>query len=131
MSSAIHAGNTSLVSGTTKVLVTTISVAIAAYAFYAMRVQTASLDERLKAVVDGLHYAEDPSILIHTTYVGIPAIDYGLRFLVTAFLPGVTGFHDPAAMVLSAYFLVSFFSLITVYTVEAGREGAKGHAIRL
>lgn len=122
-----------VVSGFTKVLTTATFLLIGVYATYEMRIRTAltGFDERMKLSVDSLRYPENPNILIHTTYTGITTLDYGLRFLVTAFLPGGTGFHDPAALVLSAYFLISFFTLLAIYNIEAGRSGAKGYAFSL
>lgn len=117
------------IAGFAKTTITATNIILSGWAFYEMRIKAAVLDPRMMVVVDTLHYPESPDILVHTSYTGNFYIDYGLRFLVTAFLPGASGFHDPAALVLSAYFLMSFFTLFTIYTVEAGKAGAKGSAI--
>jgi hypothetical protein len=71
-----------------------------------------------------------PDFPLRESYTGIPAFDLGLRFLVTAFLPGVAGW-DPEFRVQQIYFLVSFFSVIAIWSVEAGRERSKGRVTSL
>ncbi|KAK0104927.1 hypothetical protein ONS95_005190 [Cadophora gregata] len=60
--------------------------------------------------------------LLRTKYTGIASLDYGLGFLVAAFLPGASGW-DMNAYVQQIYFLVSFFSIISISSIEAGRKG--------
>lgn len=57
-------------------------------------------------------------------YTGIEGLDMGLQFLVVAFLPGVLDL-DLGVKLQQAYFLLSFFPIIAVLCVEAGRARNK------
>ncbi|PVH78698.1 hypothetical protein DL98DRAFT_421668 [Cadophora sp. DSE1049] len=59
---------------------------------------------------------------LRTKYTGIASLDYGLGFLVAAFLPGASGW-DLNAQVQQIYFFVSFFPIVSIWSVEAGRKG--------
>jgi hypothetical protein len=83
------------------------------------------------AVSDPLEAAVRSLTIPHTKhrlrdkYTGIRPLDFGLRFLVTAFLPGVAGW-DRGFQAQQIYFLVSFFPIIAIWSVEAGRERSSG-----
>ncbi len=74
-------------------------------------------------------FAEHPMPL-RTTYTGIAPLDQGFTFLVSAFMNGVAGW-DEAFFVFTIYFLVSFFAIITIWSLEACRERNKGALTRL
>lgn len=95
-------------------------------ATYEMRYTPASpgFSEHFVTIVDTKKYPERLELAIRSHYTGIANLDYGLRFLVAAFLPGAAGFVREF-QVLQAYFLVSFFPIISIYAVEAGRRGNK------
>lgn len=84
--------------------------------------------DRFAAVVDSATLPDGFGVSLRTKYTGVEAIDYPLRFLVTAFLPGIAGLVKEA-QIQQAYFLVSFFPMITIYTIEAGRNGASSKLI--
>ena len=108
-------------------LATAIFIALSALAAYEMRYTPAApgWSENFNKIVDAMHYPEKPDLTIRSQYTGITSLDYGLQFLVAAFLPGAAGFF-PEMQLLQAYFLLSFFAIISIYSVEAGRIGAKG-----
>lgn len=87
------------------------------------------LDKRLNVIVDALHYPERPDITIRTHYTGIAGLDYGLRFLVTVFLPSVAPFTEFQQVQLGN-FLFAFFPLVVIFSVEASRRGSCGAWIR-
>lgn len=100
---------------------------LSAIALYEMRIKPGSygFDTRFEAIVKARAFSEAPNLIIRENYTGISSIDYGLSFLVAAFLPGVAGFSREF-QVQQIYFLFSFFPLITIYNIEAGRNSLKG-----
>lgn len=84
----------------------------------------------LETAVTTLTFPGHPESPLRESYTGIPAFDLGLRFLVTAFLPGTAGW-DPEFKIQQIYFLVSFFSVIAIWSVEAGRERSRGRLMSL
>jgi hypothetical protein len=79
-----------------------------------------AISEPNEAVVNSLAFP-DNKYRLQKTYVGIAPLDFGLRFLVVAFLPGVAGW-DRGFQIQQMYFLVSFFPIIAIWSVEAGRK---------
>lgn len=79
-----------------------------------------AMSEPIEAVVKSLAFP-DNKYRLQETYVGIAPLDFGLRFLVVAFLPGVAGW-DRGFQIQQMYFLVSFFPIIAIWSVEAGRK---------
>ncbi|KAH9210150.1 hypothetical protein DL95DRAFT_393691 [Leptodontidium sp. 2 PMI_412] len=77
--------------------------------------------EPMTSVTTTLKFQDNDQTL-RTNYTGIASLDYGLSFLVAAFLPGAAGW-DTNSQVQQIYFLVSLFSIISVLSVEAGRKG--------
>lgn len=100
-------------------------------ALYEFRIHTAmyGLDKRLNVIVDSLQYPERSDIVIRTHYTGITALDYGLRFLVTVFLPAAAPFHEYQQVQLGN-FLLAFFPIVVILSVEASRRGSRGSWIR-
>lgn len=74
----------------------------------------------MEAVVTSLNFP-DNEYRLRENYTGIAPLDFGLRFLVAAFLPGVAGW-DKGFQIQQIYFLVSFFTIIAIWSVEAGRK---------
>jgi len=99
-------------------------IALSLLATYEMRITPSApgWGEKLVDIVGTKGFSERPELLLRSRYTGIASVDYGLQFLVAAFLPGAAGFVKDF-QVLQAYFLVSFFSIISIYSVEAGRRG--------
>ena len=108
-----------------RVAVTTF-VGLSILATYEMRFTPAApgWGQNFADIVDSMKFPEQPELAIQSRYTSITSLDYGLRFLVAAFLPGAAGFAKEF-QVLQAYFLVSFFPIIAIYSVEAGRRGNK------
>jgi len=79
-----------------------------------------AVSEPMEAVVNSLTFP-DNKYRLQEYYTGIAPLDFGLRFLVAAFLPGVAGW-DKGFQIQQIYFLVSFFSIIAIWSVEAGRK---------
>lgn len=101
-------------------------VALSTLAMNEMRIRPhfSSFPEKFEAVVNSLRYPDHAGVSIRGQYTGVASIDHGLQFLVAAFLPGAAGFKDEF-QILQVYFLFSFFALISLYSVEAGRRGNK------
>lgn len=86
------------------------------------------LSKPLEEVVNTLVFPGS-DVRLRTVYTGISTIDYGLRFLVAAFLPGAAGW-DKNSQIQQIYFLLSFFPIIALWSVEAGRTRNAGSLIR-
>ena len=101
-------------------------IGLSILATYEMRFTPSSpgWGEKFTDIVDSMRFPEQPELAIRSRYTSIPTLDYGLQFLVAAFLPGAAGFTKEF-QVLQAYFLISFFPIIAIYSVEAGRRGNK------
>lgn len=101
-------------------------VTLSALAAYEMRYTPSSpgFSEHFLTIVDTKAFPELPELVVRSHYTGIANVDYGLRFLVAAFLPGAAGFVKEF-QVLQAYFLISFFAIISIHAVEAGRRANK------
>ncbi|SMQ47075.1 unnamed protein product [Zymoseptoria tritici ST99CH_3D7] len=67
-------------------------------------------------------------VLARKVYTGIPLVDYFLKVLGTAFLPGSAGW-ERKLWLLHVEFLVSFGAVVGVLNVEAGRRGNQGRWI--
>lgn len=102
-------------------------VVLAAIAFYEMRIKPGfyGFDTKFEAIVKARVFPEAPNLIVRDIYTGVASIDYGLQFLVAAFLPGVAG-YSKEFQAQQRYFLFSFFPLITIYNIEAGRNSLRG-----
>jgi hypothetical protein len=107
---------TTITPSRTRTLLSIFFILCALVATYEMRISTTltGLGDKIQAEVDSATY-------LRTEYTGIPAVDYGLRYLVVSFLPGAAGWNK-GFQVQMFYFLVQFFGIIGVYSVEAGRR---------
>ena len=82
---------------------------------------TASVSSELMENVINSSTFPDNGFRLRERYTGIQSLDTGLRVLVAAFLPGVAGW-DRGVQIQQIYFLVSFFPIISIWSVEAGRK---------
>lgn len=87
-----------------------------------MRLGTASfaVQDPMEAAVHSLTFP-DRKQRLRDSYTGIVGLDFGLRYLVSAFLPGVAGW-DKGFQIQQIYFLISVFTIISIWSVEAGRK---------
>lgn len=67
------------------------------------------------------HRFIDRDIALRSDYTGIALVDQGIGTLIAAFMGGPAGW-DVGFQVQMAYFLVSFFSVISIWTVESVRK---------
>ena len=79
-----------------------------------------AVSEAVEVVVNSLKFP-DNNYRLRENYTGIAPLDSGLRFLVVAFLPGVAGW-DKGFQIQQIYFLFSFFPIISIWSIEAGRK---------
>ncbi|CZS91060.1 uncharacterized protein RCO7_01423 [Rhynchosporium graminicola] len=86
------------------------------------------INESMVSLATTLKYPESDQTL-RKTYTGIESLDYGMRHIVAAFLPGVAGW-DINTQVQQIYFLASFFPIISIWSVEAGRQGNASSFLR-
>ena len=91
-----------------------------------MRLSTtaSAVSAPLEGVVNSLTFSHT-KYRLREKYTGIEPLDLGLRYLVAAFLPGVAGW-DKGFQIQQIYFLVSFFPIIAIMSVEAGRKRSDG-----
>jgi hypothetical protein len=103
---------------------TLIFLSLSVFAFKEMHLSKPAVAVRqpIQAVVKSLVFP-DQEVELRETYTGIPALDLVFRNLVAAFLPGVAGW-DKSFQIQQIYFLFSFFPILTVLAVEAGRKKA-------
>ncbi|KAI7278161.1 hypothetical protein KC345_g6137 [Hortaea werneckii] len=101
-----------------------IFVLLAALAVREMRIGPvcSKVGEMFEPAVSANYIEAYDNIQLRKRYTGLEPIDYALRFLVVAFLPGATGVPDPGQKVQQAYFLLSFFPVAAIMSVEAGRR---------
>ncbi|KIV89230.1 hypothetical protein PV10_08814 [Exophiala mesophila] len=70
----------------------------------------------------------DRDVPLRSSWTGIASLDEGISTLVAAFIAGPTGW-DKGFQLHMFYFLVSFFPVIAIWTVESVRKGNKGALI--
>ena len=101
-------------------------IALAAWATRELRTGPVSnsMGELMEPAVNSKFIKEYGNLELRRTYTGIEGVDMGLQFLVVAFLPGVLDL-DLGAKLQQAYFLLSFFPIISILCVEAGRARNK------
>jgi hypothetical protein len=92
---------------------------------YFLRIDSASsiVPDAMQAVTEAGNwrgFGHDVPVRSH--YTGIRWFDFGLTFLVVAFTAGA-GALDTGFWIHQLYFLVSFFAVISIWTVEACRDG--------
>lgn len=112
--------------GPTGVLFTLLFLFLSLLATYSMRLSlpVTAVSLPLETAVRTLRFPST-NFPLRERYTGILPLDFGLRFLVTAFLPGVGGW-DPKFQIQQLYFLLSFWPVIAIWSIEAGRRGGKG-----
>ncbi|KAI7208543.1 hypothetical protein KC333_g9100 [Hortaea werneckii] len=111
-------------SSTSRYAFASIFVLLAALAVREMRIGPvcSKVGEMFEPAVSANYIQAYDNIKLRKRYTGIEPVDYGLRFLVVAFLPGATGVPDPGQKLQQAYFLLSFFPVVAIMSVEAGRR---------
>ncbi|KAI7717532.1 hypothetical protein KC353_g4500 [Hortaea werneckii] len=116
--------NRSTGNSTSRYAFASIFVLLAALAVREMRIGPVSskVGEMFEPAVSANYIQAYDNIQLRKRYTGIEPVDYGLRFLVVAFLPGATGVPDPGQKLQQAYFLLSFFPVVAIMSVEAGRR---------
>lgn len=82
------------------------------------------------AIVTATRRFIDRDIPLRSSYTNIESIDVGIGTLVAAFMAGPAGW-DKGFQLQMFYFLVSFFSVIAVWSVESVRKGHRGALISL
>jgi hypothetical protein len=109
--------------GASGVTFASIFVLLSAWAVREMRLGPVNdkVGELILPAVNSRFIKEYDNTELRHSYTGIEAIDFGLRFLVVAFLPGALGI-DQGQKLQQAHFLLSFFPIIAIYSVEAGRK---------
>jgi hypothetical protein len=80
--------------------------------------------ELMETAINSPYIQEYGNIELRRHYTGIAGVDLGLQFLVVAFLPGVLNI-DLGVKLQQAHFLISFFPIIAIICVEAGRARNK------
>ncbi|KIX06405.1 uncharacterized protein Z518_04381 [Rhinocladiella mackenziei CBS 650.93] len=103
-------------------LIAGIFLLLSLLATYLLRVMpiTSGVSEKMEYIAKTARFPEQ-GIPLRTTYTRIPPLDKGLSFLVAAFLHGAAGW-DRGFYVLQVYFLISFFPVIAIWTVESCRR---------
>jgi hypothetical protein len=64
------------------------------------------------------------------TYTGIALLDFGLSFFVTAFMAGPAGWDDGVRL-QQIHFILSFFAVVSIWTVESFRTRNRWRVISL
>jgi len=82
--------------------------------------ESISLGEPIAAAASTLSFPDNGHPL-RASYTGIEPVDAGLRFLVAAFLPAAAGW-DKGSQIQQIYFLISFFSVVSVWSIESTRN---------
>jgi hypothetical protein len=112
--------------GASGIFFASIFVALASIAFYAIRVSHVStkVGELMEIAINSPFIKEYGNLELRREYTGIAGLDFGLSFLVVAFLPGVLDL-DLGNKLQQAHFLISFFPIVAILSVEAGRPRNK------
>ncbi|KAL2066914.1 hypothetical protein VTL71DRAFT_1338 [Oculimacula yallundae] len=100
---------------------TILFISLSAIAVKEMGGTILSTNDEMTSLVTALKFPGHDQTL-QETYTGLSSVDHGLRTLVAAFLPGVAGW-DTNTQVQQIYFFASFFPIISIWSVEAGRRG--------
>lgn len=103
-------------------------ILLSAAGLYCMRINTAL--ERVPVNFDQIVETGrfENGTPLKRTYTGIEKLDFVLSFLVTAFLAGPAGWDDGVRL-QQIHFLVSFFSVVCIFNVEACRTRNRRRAI--
>jgi hypothetical protein len=106
-------------------------IGMSIWAIFEMRLSKAStsLDLPMKMTTNTLQFSYRQQRL-RNVYTGFGPLDYGLSFLVTAFLPAVAGW-DKGLQIQQIYFLFSVFPLISNFSVDSVRQSNIGSIVSL
>lgn len=104
------------------VLVTVTFIALSVLAAYLIRVATLrnGVSDDLEKITETRRFL-DQDIALRSEYTGNALIDKGIGTLVAAFMAGPAGW-DVGFQLQMAYFLVSFFSVISIWSIESVRK---------
>ncbi|KEF58274.1 uncharacterized protein A1O9_06200 [Exophiala aquamarina CBS 119918] len=104
------------------VVLTGIFVALSVVAAQLIRVATVNngVSHDLDQIVSARRFL-DRGIDLRADYTGIAPVDQGIGTLIAAFMAGPAGW-DVGFQVQMAYFLVSFFSVISIWSIESVRK---------
>lgn len=112
-----------------------LTLALSGAAFYLMRLgpDAQASGKHFEMVSEGGEYAwPESNLILRRHYTGFGPLDFGLSFLVAAFMPGVYGAGMNAAFEeQQPYFLMSFAPIVAAMSVEAGRERNAGALLTL
>jgi len=97
-----------------------ISMSILAAKEMRLSKESLSVGEPMAAAASTLSFPDNGRPL-RASYTGIEPADAGLRFLVIAFLPAAAGW-DKGSQIQQIYFLVSFFSVVSLWSIESTRN---------
>lgn len=104
------------------VILTGIFIALSVLAAQLIRVATVNngVSDDIDRIVSKRRFL-DRDIALRADYTGIAPVDQGLGTLIAAFMAGAAGW-DVGFQVQMAYFLVSFFSVISIWSIESVRK---------
>jgi hypothetical protein len=108
--------------GTSGYLWGTAFLVCAAVAVFEIRIASvqSGVSEKLDLILAKNHFIEHPMAL-RTRFFGIEAVDKILTWLTAVFMNASAGW-DQAFFVQAAYFLTSFFPVLTMFLIESCRE---------
>jgi hypothetical protein len=106
-------------------------IGMSIWAVFEMRLSkaSASVDLPMKMTTNTLQFPYGQQRL-RNVYTGFGPLDYGLSFLVTAFLPAVAGW-DKGLQIQQIYFLFSVFPIFSFFSVESVRKSNIGSIVSL
>ncbi|KAI1462589.1 hypothetical protein F4805DRAFT_2388 [Annulohypoxylon moriforme] len=95
---------------------------------YLMRVDTVlnEVPSNFQSVVESSTLENGTPLVTH--YTGVKAIDELAKFLVTAFIAGTAGW-DVGVKAQQSYFLMNWFAVVCVWTVESSRRRNAGRLV--
>lgn len=97
-------------------------IALSAVAGYLIRLATvqSGVSDDIETITQTRRFL-DRDIALRSDYTGNALVDQGIGTLIAAFMGGPAGW-DLGFQVQMAYFLVSFFSVISIWSVESVRK---------
>jgi len=104
------------------VLLTSIFIVLSGLGALLIRVSTlrSGVSDDLAQIVSTRRFI-DRDIALRADYTGIGLIDQGLGTLIAAFMAGPAGW-DVGFQVQMAYFLVSWYSVLSIWSIESLRK---------
>ena len=108
--------------GSFGLFISLVMIALSLLAVYMIRVAAVvnGISDGLDKITDTRRFI-DRDIPLYADYTGNAAIDKGIATLIGAFMAGPTGW-DEGFQVQMFYFLVSFFTIISLWSIESVRK---------